>query len=170
VCGEDGAEDQNIEFGLVRPDEDSWAHGPEIVVGIVDLDRYACGVAHDELEGARDDILSGVLEAEGAEDDGGDDAVEGAGNEAEVGCEQARWERCLRHRERQSIEEDGEGDGEEEGIQDPHENGIHGGRSAMRAIEVETNALYHTLYLENLPGGTEKAHIGVRAGWERWGM
>jgi len=159
VCREDGAEDQNVELGLVRPDEDGGVHGPEIVVGIVDLDRYACGVAHDELEGAGDDILSGVLEAEGAEDDGGDDAVEGAGNEAEVGCEQARWECCLRHRERQSVEEDGEGDGEEEGIQDPHENGIHGGRSARRAIEAETNVVYHTRYISKTSREARKERI-----------
>lgn len=128
VRGEDGAEDEDVELGLVRADEDGRARGAEVVVRVVDLDGDAGRVFHDELEGAPRGILGGVLEADGAEEERDRDAVDGAGDEGEIGCEESRGERGLRDLEGNRIEEDGEGGGEEEGVQDPGDYCIHARR------------------------------------------
>lgn len=53
---------------------------------ILNLDFDVGEDAHEELEGARNGVLRAVLHAEEAQDDGGDDAVEGADDERhEVG-------------------------------------------------------------------------------------
>jgi hypothetical protein len=90
VAREDGTQHQDIELRLMVTDQHG---GPSLKVFLAaDDELYTCGVLHGVFEGAGDGPLGEAGVADGAEEEGGDDAVDGAGEEAEVGCEEAAVE------------------------------------------------------------------------------
>lgn len=105
VLGEHGAEHEDIELGLVVPDEDGRARGAEDVRRVVNLEVDARGEAHEVVEGAAGGPLGDALVTEEGEDDGGEDAEDGGEEEADVR---------------------GEGPGDEGGLGDGEGEGVHG--------------------------------------------
>lgn len=88
VRGEDGAEEEDVEFGLVVPDQDAGSRA-EVFFSGDDLEADSCGPEHGVVEGAGDGPLADAVGADEAEEEGGEDAVGGAEEEAAVGGEEA---------------------------------------------------------------------------------
>lgn len=63
VGREDGAEEQDIEFGLVVPDDDARA-GVQVLLSGHDVEFDTGGQAHAELEGARGPVLGEAVLAD----------------------------------------------------------------------------------------------------------
>ena len=57
VFGKDGAEQEDVEFGLVVADDHHGAFGSEVFSSFDDDEADSSGVAHDEVEGAGDGPL-----------------------------------------------------------------------------------------------------------------
>lgn len=113
VFGEDSAEEEDVELGLVVADDDHGSLGGEVLLALDDDEADAGGVAHDEVEGAGDGPLGETVFAEQAEGDRGEDAVGGTEEERGVGCEHSGCEA----QDGNGGEVDGhgeEGEGEEE--------------------------------------------------------
>lgn len=83
VGREDGAEQQDVELGLVVGDEDGRAGGEVLAAGNVEV--HARRQAHDPFEAAARGPLRDAAVAEEAQDEGGEHAVGGAEEEREVG-------------------------------------------------------------------------------------
>lgn len=109
VLGEDGAQHEHVELGLVVADEDGGAGRAEDVVGVVDDKLDARGVAHGEVEGAAAGPLRDLALADEGEQDGGEHAVDGASEERDVGGEHAGCEAGLGDGEGRHVERDCEG-------------------------------------------------------------
>ncbi len=125
VLGEHAAEHQHVELGLVVADEDGWADGVEVVVGVLNVEGDARGQAHGVLEAAGRGPLRELVEAEEAEDDGGDDAEERAEEQAQVRGQRAGHEGRLGDHGGQHEEEEGEGGVAGEEVPDVGEEGGH---------------------------------------------
>lgn len=54
--GEDGAEEEDVEFGLVVPDQDAGSRG-EVLFSGDDFEADARGPVHGVVEGAGDGVL-----------------------------------------------------------------------------------------------------------------
>lgn len=54
--GEDGAEEEDVEFGLVVPDQDAGSRGEVLFAGD-DVEANSCGPVHGVVESAGDGVL-----------------------------------------------------------------------------------------------------------------
>ena len=88
VGRENGAEEEDVEFGLVVPDQDAGSCA-EVLASGDDFEADARGPEHGVVEGAGDGPLADAVGAGEAEEEGGEDAVGGAEEEAAVGGEEA---------------------------------------------------------------------------------
>ena len=88
VLREDGREQQDVERGLVVPDQDHGARGEVLGPGH-NLEFHAGGVPHGVVEGAGGGPLADAMVADGAEVEGGEHAEGGAEEEGGVGGEGA---------------------------------------------------------------------------------
>lgn len=109
VLGEHAAKHEHVELGLVVGDENGGADLFEVALGVLDFKGHAGGQAHEELEAAGDGPLRELAIADSAEDDGGDDAVERAGDERDIRGQRAGHESGLGNDEGQHVEEQREG-------------------------------------------------------------
>lgn len=85
-------------------DEDGWTGGAEYVVRVLNDEADTREELRRVVEGACSGPLGNVLLADESENDGGDDAVDGAAEEAEVHGERAGVERRLGDDKRQHEE------------------------------------------------------------------
>lgn len=83
VLWEHLAEEEDVELGLVVRDEDGGP-GEEVLLSVNDLEARARSEAHGPPERTRGGPLYDVAVADETEDDGDDDSVRCAGNEAGV--------------------------------------------------------------------------------------
>lgn len=88
VGGKDGAEEEDVEFGLVVPYQHAGSRGQVFLAGD-DFEMDARGPGHGVVESAGDDPLADAVFADETEGQGGKDAVGGAEEEAAVGGEKA---------------------------------------------------------------------------------
>ena len=88
VGGEDCAEEEDVEFGLVVRDLDAGPRA-QVLPARHDVEADARGQGHGVVEGARDSPLADAVLADEAEADGGEDAVGGAEDQGAVGGEEA---------------------------------------------------------------------------------
>lgn len=88
VGREDGAEEEDVEFGLVVPDQHARPRA-QILLPCDDFKAYARRPAHGVVEGSGDGPLADAVLADEAEGEGGEDTVGGAEDEAAVGGEEA---------------------------------------------------------------------------------
>ena len=88
VGGEDGAEEEDVEFGLVVPDQHAGSRAQMVLPGD-DFEMDARGPGHGVVEGAGDGPLADAVLADEAEGERGDDAVGGAEEQAAVGGKEA---------------------------------------------------------------------------------
>lgn len=95
-------------------DEDGGAGRAEDVVRVVDDKLNARGIAHGEDKGAAAGPLGNLALADEGEHDGDEDAVEGAGEERDVGGEDAGDEAGLGDDEGRHVEGQCEGSVAEE--------------------------------------------------------
>lgn len=84
VGREDGAEEEDVEFGLVVADYDAGA-GVKVFGAGDDGEADTGGDTHDMVEGAGGEVLGKAVVATEAEDEGNDNAVGSAEKEGEVG-------------------------------------------------------------------------------------
>ena len=93
VGGKAGAEEEDVELGLVVPNDYDGALGfEELFVRGRHDEANSGGIAHSEGEGARGGVLGEAVVAEGSEGERGEDAIAGAGEEGGVGGQAARRE------------------------------------------------------------------------------
>lgn len=109
VLGEDGAQHEHVQLGLVVADEDGGAGRAEDVFRVFNHELDARGVAHGVVKGTGDGPLRNLALADEGEQDGGQDAVEGAGDERDVGGEGAGDEAGLGHDKGRHVEGEREG-------------------------------------------------------------
>lgn len=126
VLGEDGAQHEHVELGLVVADEDGGPGGVEDVVRVVNDELDARGQLHGVVEGSRDGPLRNLLLAQDGQDDGGDDAVERAGDERHVGGQDAGHEGRLGDDKGQHVEGDCQGCVADEELGDEAKEEDHG--------------------------------------------
>ncbi len=88
VGGEDGAEEEDVELGLVVPDQHARSRA-QVLLARDDFEPDARRQGHGVVEGARDGPLADAVLADEAEGEGGEDAVGGAEDEGAVGGEEA---------------------------------------------------------------------------------
>ena len=93
VGGEDGAEEEDVEFGLVVPDQHARSR-VEVLPARDDFEMDPRRPGHGVVEGAGDRPLADAVLADETEGEGGEDAVCGAEDEAAVGGEEAGVEGC----------------------------------------------------------------------------
>lgn len=126
VLGEHGAQHEDVELGLVVPDEDGRARGAEDVARVLDDELDARGQEHGVLEAPAGGPLGDALPADEGEEDGDEDAVEGGQDERDVRGQAAGDEAGLGDHHGEGVEEDGEGSvAREEGRKEAR--GGHGG-------------------------------------------
>ena len=77
VGGEDGAEEEDVEFGLVVPDQHARSRA-EMVLARDDFEMYARRPGHGVVESSGDGPLADAVLADETEGEGGEDAVCGA--------------------------------------------------------------------------------------------
>ncbi len=136
------------------PDEDGGAGRVQVVVWVVDREGYAGSVPHDEFEASGCRPLGYAAIAYEAEQDGDEDAVGGAEEEGEVGCEEAGEEAGFGDVE-VGEEEEEHGEAEEEG----------GGEEEVVVKERRErhfgDCLVSQLYIlfETLSGREESSHV-----------
>ena len=126
VGREDGAEEEDVELGLVVPDEHARSRA-QVFPARDDFKADARGPGHGVVEGAGDGPLADAVLADEAEGEGGEDAVGGAEEEAAVGGEEAGVEGGGGDGEVGEGEE-GAGEAEVEGeeAEEDHEDCMHG--------------------------------------------
>ena len=126
VGREDGAEEEDVELGLVVPDEHARSRA-QVFRARDDFEADARGPGHGVVEGARDGPLADAVLADEAEGEGGEDAVGGAEEEAAVGGEEAGVEGGGGDGEVGEGEE-GAGEAEVEGeeAEEDHKDCMHG--------------------------------------------
>lgn len=88
VRGEDSAEEEDVEFRLVVPNQHARSR-VEVLLARDDVEADARGQGHGVAESARDGPLADAVLADEAQSEGGEDAVGGAEDEAAVGGEEA---------------------------------------------------------------------------------
>ena len=126
VRREDGAEEEDVEFGLVVPDQHARSRA-QILLPRDDLKVYARRPRHGVVECSRDGPLADAVLADETEGEGGDDAVGGAEDKAAVGGEEASvegggWDGEVGEGEEGACEAEIEGEDADE----DHEDGVHG--------------------------------------------
>lgn len=89
-------------------DDDGWARGRQVVVRVLDGEGGAGAVEHDVFEGARDEPLCVSAVPDEAEEEGDEDAVAGAGDERDVGDQEAGEEAGGLDAEGEHVEDEGE--------------------------------------------------------------
>lgn len=145
VRGKYGAEEEDVEFGLVVPYQHTRSRGQIFLAGD-DFEVYARGPGHGVVESSGDGPLADAVLAEETEGQGGEDAVGGAEEQAAVGGEEAGVEGGGGDGEVGEGEEGGcEAEVESEDAEEGHEDCVHGcgvrvgcggcGRGAWRASE-----------------------------------
>lgn len=132
--GEHGAEHEDVKLGLVVADEDGGPGGGEDLVRVLDLEDDARGQAHDVVEGASGCPLRDALLADEGEEDGGEDAEDGADEERDVGGEGAGHEAGLGNGEGRHVEEEGDGDVAHEEVDEVADQGRHVGREEDKVV------------------------------------
>ena len=113
VFREYGAQQQHIQLRLMIPNQHTRPR-LQILLPLDDLKAYARGKRHSVFEGAGGGPLGDAVVTEGAEEEGGEDAVGGAEDEGAVGGEEAGVEGGFGDGE-SGEEEEGEGGAEVEG-------------------------------------------------------
>ena len=123
--GKDGTEEEDVELGLVVPDQDTRSR-VQILAAFDDLEAHARHPGHGEVEGAGYGPLGNSVLADEAEGEGDDDTVGGAEDEAAVGGEEASVEGSGGDGEEGEGEE-GAGEAEVEGqdADKDEEDGVH---------------------------------------------
>lgn len=106
VLGEHDSEHENIEFSLVVSDKDGRARSAEDIIGVLDDELDAGGVAHNMVKAAADSPLRDLLLSNDGEEDGGKDSVGCDGEEGDVGGEAAGGEGGFWNDEGHGVEED----------------------------------------------------------------
>ena len=125
VRGEDGAEEEDVEFGLVVPDQHTRSRA-QVLPARDNFEMDAREQRHGVVEGSRDGPLADSVLADKTEGEGGEDAVGGAEDEAAVGGEEAGVEGGGGDGEVGEGEEgacEAEVEGEE--AEDDHQNCVH---------------------------------------------
>ena len=126
VRGEDGAEEEDVEFGLVVPDQHARPRAQVLAPGD-DLEVDAGGERHGVVEGSGDGPLADPVSVDEPQGEGGEDAVGGTQDEAAVGGEEAGVEGGGGDGEVGEGEEGGcEAEVEGEEAEDDHEDCVHG--------------------------------------------
>ena len=120
VLGEDPADEEDVQFGLVVADDDHRSLAGQVLLAVDDDEADAGGVAHDEVKGTGGGPLGESVLADEAEGYGGEDAVGGADEEGGVGGEDAGDE-AEEGQRRDEERQDEEGHGEEEVGEDGEE-------------------------------------------------
>ena len=123
--GEYGAEKEDVEFGLVVPYQHARSR-VEIFLAVDDFEMYARCQGHGVVESSGGGPLADSVPAEEAQDEGGEDAVCSAENEAAVGGEEAGveggcWDGEVREGKEGGCETEVEGGEAKEG----HEDCLH---------------------------------------------
>lgn len=116
------------------PDEDCGTHGVEVVVRVVDREGYPGEAIHDVFVGACGCPLCYAVEADKAEDEGGEDSIGGADYEGEEGGEEAGEETRDGEAGGEHEEEDGEAEGGVDGEEEVVEESGHGGVIGLENI------------------------------------
>lgn len=109
VLGEHAPQHEHVQLRLVVADEDGGADGLQGAVGVNDLEGDAGGGGHHVLEGAAGGPLRDAAVADDAQGDGGEGAIEGGGDEGDVGCQAAGDEAGLGGHGGEGIEEGRQG-------------------------------------------------------------
>ena len=126
VPGEDGPQEEDVEFGLVIPDDHAGSR-VEVILSRDNVKMDACRPGHGVLKGSRDGPLADAVLADEAQSEGGDDAVGGTEDEAavrgeEAGVEGGRGDGEVREGEESACEAEIEG----EEAKEEQENCVHG--------------------------------------------
>ncbi len=87
VRREDGAEEQHVQLGLVVTDDDARPPRVEIFFPRDELESHPSGQVHGEFEGPSGQVLGDSVPAERPKNDGGENAVDSASDEAGVRAE-----------------------------------------------------------------------------------
>ena len=126
IFREDGTQHQDIQFGLMIPDQDARSR-IQVLFPLHNLKSDARREGHGEFESARGGPLRDAVFAHEAEDEGGEDAVDGAEDEGAVGGEEAGVEGGAGEGEEEGEDEEGEGGAEVEGedAEEDEERGVH---------------------------------------------
>lgn len=157
ILGEDGAEHEHIQLGLVVANEDGGPRGAENILGILHVKGDADGEAHEVVKGAPGGPLRNLLLAGEGEGDGGEDAVEGDEDERDVAGEDAGDKGGLGDERGQAVEEEDDGGVDEEEIVDVGEE-RHGGRFLKGLFPVEGERKISSEGLKGeMAGGREKS-------------
>ena len=125
VRGEDGSEEEDVEFGLVVPYQHTRPR-TQMFLPRDDFKMYARGPSHGVVKGSRDHPLADSVLAEETEGQGDEDAVGSAEEQTAVGGEQAGVEGCRGDGEVGEGEEGGdEAEVEGEEAEEDHEDRVH---------------------------------------------
>lgn len=138
VFGENGAQHEDVQLGLVVSNEDCGAGRAEDVVRVFDDELDTGAVAHGKVKGAGACPLRNLALADEGEHNGGDDTVEGADEERDIGGEDTGHEAGLGDDEGRHIEGDRQGGVAEEEFDEvvEEEDHLFGGGSSLRLSAV----------------------------------
>lgn len=137
VLGKHDSEHENIEFCLVVSDKDSRARSTEDIIGVLNDELNASGVAHNVVKTAADSPLRDLLLPDDGEEDGGEDSVGCDGEERDVGSETAGGEGGFWNDEGHGVEEDCEGGVAEEEVEEDIGDGHDGRRQILLSLVEE---------------------------------
>lgn len=136
VLGEHCTEHENIELGLVVPNENSWSRGAKDIVRVFNDKLNASGVEHEIAKGAANGPLRDLLLADDGEKNRCENTIGGDDEKGYIRCEATGGEGGLRYDEGHGVEEDDEsGVAEDEVSEDAGEG--HDGRVNYLYLEGE---------------------------------
>ena len=136
VRGEDGAEEEDVEFGLVVPDQHARPR-VEVFLARDDFKVHARRPGHGVVEGSGDGPLADAVLADEAEGEGCEDTIGGAEDEAAVGGEYTGVEGSGWEDGEVGEGEEGGGEAEVEGeeAEKDEDDGVHDGSCREREGE-----------------------------------